>query len=249
MCQVLVHNIVHHSDNDELWFLVTGWCKWPWKTPTIWCNRNKRARFLGQYSLRAWSMGMANGKVYIMLIMFISVLEPRMRGQLSAGLSAARRKLKHGWAATDSRWTQRRHKWYGLDRDSSWPKLTLWSSSCCLPTFIFQPRCPTLEFILTVSWPCGITWQQLVVHVFSSWGSCGPSEALWRLMQPRRWHRRSCEIGLTTATVYYMVSAKTSCDVCRVYRMRRQDSSLVQENTITSLLCCVIFIGYLCDKG
>ena len=31
--------------------------------------------------------------------------------------------------------------------------------------------------------------------------------------------------------------------------MGRQDSSLVQENTITSLLCCVIFIGYLCDKG
>ena len=28
-----------------------------------------------------------------------------------------------------------------------------------------------------------------------------------------------------------------------------QDLSLVQENTITSLLCCVIFIGYLCDEG
>ena len=55
--------------------------------------------------------------------------------------------------------------------------------------------------------------------------------------------------GLTTATVFYMVSARTSCDVCRVYRMRRQDSLLVQENTITSLLCCVIFIGCLCDKG
>ena len=72
---------------------------------------------------------------------------------------------------------------------------------------------------------------------FSSWGSCGPSEAHWRLMPPRHWHRRSWEVGLTTATVYYMVSARTSCDVCRVYRMRRQDSSLVQENTITSLLC------------
>ena len=56
-------------------------------------------------------------------------------------------------------------------------------------------------------------------------------------MPPRHWHRRSWEVGLTTATVYYMVSARTSCDVCRVYRMRRQDSSLVQENTITSLLC------------
>ena len=67
-------------------------------------------------------------------------------------------------------------------------------------------------------------------------------------MPPRHWHRRSWEVGLTTATVYYMMSARTSCDVCRAYRMRRQDSSLVQENRITSLLCCVIFIGYLCDK-
>ena len=61
--------------------------------------------------------------------------------------------------------------------------------------------------------------------------------------------RRSWEVGLTTATVYYIVSARTFCDVCRVYRMRRQDSSLVQKNTITSLLCGVIFIGCLCDKG
>ena len=113
----------------------------------------------------------------------------------------------------------------------------------------FSTTVSTLEFIFIVSWPCGITWQRLAAHVFSSWGSCGPSEALWRLMQPRRWHRRSWEVGLTAELVYYMVSAGNSCDVCRVYRMRRLGSSLVQENTITSLLCCVIYIGYLCDKG
>ena len=61
---------------------------------------------------------------------------------------------------------QRRHKWYGLDHDSSWPKSTLESSSCCLLTFIFQPRRPISEFILTVSWPCGITWHQPAAHVF-----------------------------------------------------------------------------------
>ena len=77
-----------------------------------------------------------------------------MRVQLFDGLSAARRKLNHGWAATDSKWMQRRHKWYGLDHDSSWPKSTLRSSSCCLLTSIFQPWCPISGFILTVSWPC-----------------------------------------------------------------------------------------------
>ena len=41
-----------------------------------------------------------------------------------------------------------------------------------------------------------------------------PSEAHRRLMPPRHWHRRSWEVCLTTATVYYMVSARTSCDVC-----------------------------------
>ena len=60
-------------------------------------------------------------------------------------------------------------------------------------------------------------------------------------MLPRHWYRHSWQVGLTTATVYYMVSARTSCTFA-VYRMQRQDSSLVQGNTITSLLCCVIFI-------
>ena len=36
---------------------------------------------------------------------------------------------------------------------------------------------------------------------------------------------------------YILPNVPNTCNVCRVYRMRRQDSSLVQENTITSLLC------------
>ena len=67
---------------------------------------------------------------------------------------------------------------------------------------------------------------------FSSWGSCEPSEAHWRLMPPRHWHKRSWEVGLTTATVYYTVSARTSCNACRVYRMRRQDSSPVHLSCV-----------------
>ena len=68
-------------------------------------------------------------------------------------------------------------------------------------------------------------------------------------MQQRRWPRRSWEAGLTTSTAYYRVSAKISCDVCNVSRMQRHGSSLVQGNTIVSLLCFVIFTGYFCDKG
>ena len=55
--------------------------------------------------------------------------------------------------------------WIGY-HDSSWPKSTLWSSSCCLLTFIFQPQCPISEFILTV-------WQLTMRdHVTATCCSC-----------------------------------------------------------------------------
>ena len=38
------------------------------------------------------------------------------------------------------------------------------------------------------------------------------------LMQPRHCPRRSWRVGSTTATAYYTVSARISCDVCKVSR-------------------------------
>ena len=110
-------------------------------------------------------------------------------------------------AFLDSKWMQRRHKWYGLDLDSSWPKSTLRSSSCCLLTFIFQPRCPISGFILTVSWPCGITRQLLAAHVFPVEAAAGHQKLIndwcrqdigtgvrgrlaWLLQQPIIWCQR-----------------------------------------------------------
>ena len=122
-----------------------------------------------------------------------------MRGQLSNGLSSARRKLNRGWSAT--RWTQRRHKGYGLDHDSSWPKSTLRSSQLLSANVYFS----TTVSNLGVHFDSQLTRRDHVTATcrscfFPSWGSCGPWEAHWRLMRPRQWHRRSWEVGLTTAT-------------------------------------------------
>ena len=112
-----------------------------------------------------------------------------------------------------------------LDRDSSWPKSTLWSSSCCLPTFNFQPRCNIgvhFESQLTkqdhVTATCRSCFFQLRQHAghqklindrcSQDVGTGVPGRSAWLLQQS-----------------HYMVSAKISCDVCKVSRMGRQDSS------------------------
>ena len=119
-------------------------------------------------------------------------------------------------------------------------------------TFIFRPRCPISEFLFDsqltqltmrdhVTATCRSFFQLRQLRVIRS---SLTTDAAKTLAQAFVGGRLDYCNGLS-----YGISARTSCDVCRVYKMRRQDSSLVQENTITSFLCCVIFIDYLCDKG
>ena len=180
-----------------------------------------------------------------MILKSISALEPRMRGQLFDGLSAAPRPLNHGWAATDSEWMQRRHNWYGLDHDSSWLKSTLRSSSCCLLTFISQPR-----FILTVSWPCGVTWQQLAAHVFPVEAAAGHQKLI------NYWCRKDIRKGVRGRSAWLLQQSIIWCQRGPPVTFAECTECGGKIHhwceivfTVTSLLCCVIFIGYLCDKG